>query len=66
MLNFENIINASNAEITYVERIAISYIVLTTIISLLFVISMVLLIVRMNISKPLHSYLLTQLIGIPL
>ena len=50
----ENIINASNAEITYVERIAISYIVLTTIISLLFVVSMVLLIVRMNISKPLQ------------
>ena len=50
----ENIINASNAEITYVERIAISYIVLTTIISLMFVVSMVLLIVRMNISKPLQ------------
>jgi signal transduction histidine kinase/CheY-like chemotaxis protein len=50
----ENIINASNAEITYVERIAISYIVLTTIISLIFVVSMVLLIVRMNISKPLQ------------
>ena len=50
----ENIINASNAEITYVQRIAISYIVLTTIISLIFVISMVLLIVRMNISKPLQ------------
>jgi signal transduction histidine kinase/CheY-like chemotaxis protein len=50
----ENIIIATNAEITYVERIAISYIVLTTIISLLFVVSMVLLIVRMNISKPLQ------------
>jgi len=50
----ENIINASNAEITYVERIAISYIVLTTIISLMFVVSMVLIIVRMNISKPLQ------------
>ena len=50
----ENIISATNAEITYVERIAISYIVLTTIISLLFVVSMVLLIVRMNISKPLQ------------
>jgi len=50
----ENIISATKAEITYVERIAISYIVLTTIISLLFVVSMVLLIVRMNISKPLQ------------
>jgi len=50
----QSIINASNAEITYVQRIAISYIVLTTIISLIFVISMVLLIVRMNISKPLQ------------
>ena len=50
----QNIISATNAEITYVERIAISYIVLTTIISLLFVVSMVLLIVRMNISKPLQ------------
>ena len=50
----QNIISATNAEITYVERIAISYIVLTTIISLMFVVSMVLLIVRMNISKPLQ------------
>ena len=50
----EEIINASKAQITYVERIAISYIVITSLIALLFVISMVLVIVRMNISKPLQ------------
>ena len=50
----ENVINASKAKIIYVERIAISYIVITTIISILFAISMILLIVRMNISKPLQ------------
>ena len=50
----EKIINASKAQITYVERIAISYIVITSLIALLFVISMVLVIVRMNISKPLQ------------
>ncbi len=50
----ENIIEASKAKIIYVERIAISYIVITTIISILFAITMILLIVRMNISKPLQ------------
>jgi signal transduction histidine kinase/CheY-like chemotaxis protein len=50
----EEIINASKAQITYVERIAISYIVITSLIALLFVVSMVLVIVRMNISKPLQ------------
>jgi len=50
----EEIIDASKAQITYVERIAISYIVITSLIALLFVISMVLVIVRMNISKPLQ------------
>lgn len=50
----EKIINASKAQITYVERIAISYIVITSLIALLFVVSMVLVIVRMNISKPLQ------------
>jgi len=50
----ENIIKASKAKIIYVERIAISYIVITTIISILFAITMILLIVRMNISKPLQ------------
>ena len=50
----ENVINASKAKIIYVERIAISYIVITTIISILFAITMILLIVRMNISKPLQ------------
>ena len=50
----ENIIQASKAKIIYVERIAISYIVITTIISILFAITMILLIVRMNISKPLQ------------
>jgi signal transduction histidine kinase len=50
----ENVINTSKAKIIYVERIAISYIVITTIISILFAISMILLIVRMNISKPLQ------------
>ena len=50
----EEIINASKAQIVYVERIAISYIVITCLIALLFVISMVLVIVRMNISKPLQ------------
>ena len=50
----ENVIDASKAKIIYVERIAISYIVITTIISILFAISMILLIVRMNISKPLQ------------
>ena len=50
----ENVINASKEKIIYVERIAISYIVITTIISILFAITMILLIVRMNISKPLQ------------
>lgn len=50
----ENVINDSKEKIIYVERIAISYIVITTIISILFAISMILLIVRMNISKPLQ------------
>ena len=50
----ENIINGFKSQITYVEKIAISYIAITTIISILFVIAMVLLIVRMNISKPLQ------------
>lgn len=50
----QEIINASKAQITYVERIAISYIVITSLIALLFVVSMVLVIVRMNISKPLQ------------
>ena len=50
----EEIINASKAQITYVERIAISYIIITSLIALLFVVSMVLVIVRMNISKPLQ------------
>ncbi len=50
----ENIIEASKEKIIYVERIAISYIVITTIISILFAITMILLIVRMNISKPLQ------------
>jgi len=50
----ESIIFASKSKITYVERIANSYIVITSLIALLFVISMVLVIVRMNISKPLQ------------
>lgn len=50
----EAIIFASKSKITYVERIANSYIVITSLIALLFVISMVLVIVRMNISKPLQ------------
>lgn len=45
----------------YVERIAISYIILTAIIAALFIIAMVLLIVRKNISKPLQ--LLTDTIN---
>ena len=53
-IELEEIINASKAQITYVERIAISYIVITSLIALLFVVSMVLVIVRMNISKPLQ------------
>ena len=50
----EAIIFASKSKITYVERIANSYIVITSLIALLFVVSMVLVIVRMNISKPLQ------------
>ena len=50
----EAVIFASKSKITYVERIANSYIVITSLIALLFVISMVLVIVRMNISKPLQ------------
>ena len=50
----ESIIFASKSKITYVERIANSYIVITSLIALLFVVSMVLVIVRMNISKPLQ------------
>ena len=50
----EEVIFASKSKITYVERIANSYIVITSLIALLFVISMVLVIVRMNISKPLQ------------
>ena len=50
----EEIIFASKSKITYVERIALSYIVITSLIALLFVVTMVLVIVRMNISKPLQ------------
>ena len=50
----EEIIFASKSKITYVERIAVSYIVITSLIALLFVVTMVLVIVRMNISKPLQ------------
>jgi len=50
----EKIIFASKSKITYVERIAVSYIVITSLIALLFVVTMVLVIVRMNISKPLQ------------
>ena len=50
----EEVIFASKSKITYVERIANSYIVITSLIALLFVILMVLVIVRMNISKPLQ------------
>ena len=50
----EEIIFASKSKITYVERIALSYIVITSVIALLFVVTMVLVIVRMNISKPLQ------------
>lgn len=50
----EAIIFASKSKITYVERIANSYIIITSLIALLFVVSMVLVIVRMNISKPLQ------------
>ena len=50
----EAIIFASKSKITYVKRIANSYIVITSLIALLFVVSMVLVIVRMNISKPLQ------------
>jgi len=50
----EEVIFASKSKITYVERIALSYIVITSLIALLFVVTMVLVIVRMNISKPLQ------------
>ena len=50
----EEIIFASKSKITYVGRIAVSYIVITSLIALLFVVTMVLVIVRMNISKPLQ------------
>ena len=50
----EEIIFASKSKITYVERIALSYIVIASLIALLFVVTMVLVIVRMNISKPLQ------------
>ena len=50
----EEIIFATKSKITYVERIALSYIVITSLIALLFVVTMVLVIVRMNISKPLQ------------
>ncbi len=44
----------SDKRAIYVERIAISYVVLTCIIVVLFIIAMLLLIVRRNISKPLQ------------
>jgi len=53
-IELEEIIFASKSKITYVERIALSYIVITSLIALLFVVTMVLVIVRMNISKPLQ------------
>jgi len=53
-VELEKIIFASKSKITYVERIAVSYIVITSLIALLFVVTMVLVIVRMNISKPLQ------------
>jgi len=52
----ENIIEASKAKIIYVERIAISYIVITTIISILFAITMILLIVRQLLTDSINRY----------
>lgn len=61
LTEFEQMKNAVTTHSIYVERIAIGFIVLTSIAASIFFISMLLLIVRKNISKPLQ--LLTDTIN---